>query len=52
MRYLIVMPGHPPFYTQDFDPASHYSPGMTVIDIQNSLYFDGHGWVDIQFDEL
>ncbi len=52
MRYLIIMPGHVPFFTEYFDPENHFVPGMTAIDIHFDQYWDGHGWGDIQEDHL
>lgn len=52
MRYLIVFPNTPPFFTEYFDPELHFADGATVIDVAMQLYFDGKNWVQIKIDQL
>lgn len=53
MRYLILTPNSPPFYTKWFDHDNHWTNGMTVIDFSNNTYTtDGATWEEIEIDHL
>lgn len=53
MRYLIICPGHPPFFDHWFDPENNFVEGMMVIDLEKGIYtHDGYDWTEIEFNHL
>jgi len=53
MQYIIITPGHAPFFTKWFDKENNFIDGMIVIDaIIGSYTTDGENWHTMQIDHL
>ena len=51
-RYLVIQPGHQPFYTNYFSIESSFAEGMTVIDLHNDMFYIGGDWKLVEYDTL